>query len=131
MDKPLTGLSTYKSTASILCPVKAENTWLMPLPDDHAEKSNPLPQSQGESKHQADMRSCSYSHSQLGSSHSEKRTTEQPGHMAHFGGSRDCKAPGMERQCQLPPLIQKLLGPMEIPRYRNSILECHWNYTGR
>lgn len=49
----------------------------------------------------------------LGSSRSENRTTERPGHRAHSGGSRDRIAPRIERSLTAAPRTN-LLGPMEI-----------------
>jgi hypothetical protein len=74
-----------------------------------------LPKCRGAGRSQAGMSYYSCSHTQLGLSHSENRTTERPGHRAHSGGSRDRTASTMERRCRPDPHVWKLLGPMEIP----------------
>jgi hypothetical protein len=76
----------------------------------------PIPQSRGAGRRQAGTCNCGCSRSILRCVLSENKTTERPGHMAHSGGSRGRTAPRKERYLREQPHVQKLLGPIKIPR---------------
>jgi hypothetical protein len=74
-------LGSLKSTSS---PAKAENrTMPMPFRNEHAERVYLLTKSRSAGRRQAGTSCCGCSLSRLGSSRSEKGTTERPPYRAH------------------------------------------------
>jgi hypothetical protein len=103
----------------------------MPFPDDHTEKSVLTVINLRCGQMSSRYKLPELQPQQAGSTHSENRTTEWPGHSTHSGGSWDQTAPRIERHRLLQPHIQKLLGPMEIPhceeRHSRAPLGiCQW-----